>query len=58
MQACGEFDREETSLDEILSAMNAVNAFRIDAHAKDISDIDYAKLIRSIELLEGIFLPP
>jgi hypothetical protein len=58
VQSCGEFNDSAISLDQILSAMHAVNLHRIDAHAKDITEADYTKLIQSMEILEGIFLAP
>jgi len=58
VQLCGEFSESETPLTQILSHMNTVNSLRIDAHAKGIMESEYNELIRSIEVLEGIFLPP
>jgi hypothetical protein len=59
VQLCDEFDDDDpNSLKNILSAMNTVNQYRIDAHAKSISDSSYIELIKSIELLESTFLPP
>jgi hypothetical protein len=58
IQSCGELDNTETRLTEILSAMNVVNTARIDAHAKDISDNEFAVVTRALELLENVFVPP
>ncbi|BAM87651.1 hypothetical protein S58_16430 [Bradyrhizobium oligotrophicum S58] len=43
---------------QISDALNAVNNYRIDAHAKDMPEVDYQRLVEAFDLLEDIFLPP
>ena len=40
IQYCGEFASATASPRDISAALDAINKFRIDAHAKDISDAD------------------
>jgi hypothetical protein len=54
----GEFASNAATDGEISSALDTVNKFRIDAHAKDITDADYEALNNAFDLLEDIFLPP
>lgn len=59
IELSNEFNDDGTPpLSSVLAAMNVVNKYRIDAHAKGITDPEYAELIRSMELLEGAFVPP
>jgi hypothetical protein len=58
VQQVDEFAVEGVSISDIAAAMDFVNRNRIDAHAKEISDRDYAELIAAFELLESVFLPP
>lgn len=58
VKECGEFEHSNVPLATVISAMDAVNKQRIDAHAKDISENDYLALTQSLEILEGVFLPP
>jgi hypothetical protein len=58
VQYSGELSTDGSSDMSVSAAMDFVNQYRIDAHAKNISDGDYERLIRSLELLESIFLPP
>lgn len=58
IQYSGEFASSAASPEDISAALNAINKFRIDAHAKDISDTDYETLNNAFGLLEDVFLPP
>jgi hypothetical protein len=58
IQYCGEFNSSAAASGEISTALDAVNKFRIDAHAKDISNADYDALNSAFDLLEDVFLPP
>jgi len=46
------------TIEEISTAFNTVNKFRIDAHAGAIDDPEYDELDRALNLLEVIFVPP
>lgn len=58
VQLSGEFSTGAASQSEVASAMDEVNKKRADAHAKEISEPEYKKLVAAFELLEDIFLPP
>jgi hypothetical protein len=58
IQRSGEFASPTGSPRDISAALHAINKFRIDAHAKDISDPDYDTLNNAFILLEDVFLPP
>jgi hypothetical protein len=55
---CDEFGSAAASPRDISTALDAINKFRIDAHAQDISDTDYETLNNAFDLLEDVFLPP
>ena len=44
--------------ESISEAMNVVNRFRVDAHAKDIDDGEYDALLNALQILETMFVPP
>ncbi len=58
VQNCGEFMSAASTSGDILAALDTINKLRIDAHAKDISELDYDALNNAFCLLEDIFLPP
>jgi hypothetical protein len=43
---------------DVSSAMDVVNRYRIDAHAKDISQDAFTKVSAALEVLETVFPPP
>ena len=54
----GQYKSAELSVGNISQAMDVVNRYRIDAHAKGIDEDDYEGLIKSLNILEAIFVPP
>jgi hypothetical protein len=58
VQWSDEFSTAAVSQSDVTGAMNEVNKGRADAHAKEITDTEYKKLIGAFDLLEDIFLPP
>jgi len=54
----GDFAVAGVTTDEICKAINTVNQWRIDAHAKGIGDAEYATVLHALDLLEAVFLPP
>lgn len=58
VRTCPGIDTSVLPMHDIAAAIDTVNTFRIDAHAKDITDIDYDQVVQSLELLESIFVPP
>jgi hypothetical protein len=58
LQCAPDMAVEGASISEIAGAMDLVNKMRIDAHAKQIEDEDYGRLLEAFELLESVFLTP
>jgi len=58
VQKADESAIDGVSASDISAAMDLINKKRIDAHAKDIGELEYGQLIRAFELLESVFLPP
>lgn len=54
----GLYQSAGTGLSDISKAMQLVNAHRIDAHAKSISDDEFNDVTAALNLLEEIFIPP
>ena len=53
-----DYSTEAVDQADIAFALDFVNKNRVDAHAKDITDVDYERLKRIFVVLEDIFLPP
>ena len=52
------FTSNEIDQQKINSSFNAVNSFRIDAHAKSITEIEFQLVIDAIAVLENAFIAP
>jgi hypothetical protein len=58
VEYCGEFAFGAATSKSVSAAMDTINKYRADAHAKNISDEDYKALSNAFDLLEDVFLPP
>jgi hypothetical protein len=58
VQYSGEFTSAAVNPGDISAALDTVNRFRIDAHAKDISEADLQVLNNAFDLLDDVFMPP
>ena len=54
----GQYGAVQTAVGSVPDAINVVNSFRADAHAKGIDDMEFKKVMAALDSLETIFVAP